>query len=280
MRVSVFRVGLGVGGAAVGSGSRARPSHSCDGWVCDLGGVGALLIFGLVRGDEGGSGAQKRGPSPSPPDTVGTNKKASTPRTSDRNHQTKTTNLNLAQGKIVDTLRTTTSYFDKDGSIQWIPEQIVGIGEDFHNQVDDGKVKTTLYKVRWRGYDRTGDTWEPITHLQGYGSMVKAFKESHEKDVERLAADRRREAESKEAHALKNAPKHTVVFMKGLTSPVWTLGMFQMVTGDSCQYMNEPNRVRLAILQFGMQYAQFQDGICGQISEHFQSGESLYHNWN
>ena len=55
-------------------------------------------------------------------------------------------------------LRTGTSYFDKgwnafaqqkDGSMQWIPEQIVGIGEDFHRQVDDGKVKTTLYKVRW-----------------------------------------------------------------------------------------------------------------------------------
>ncbi len=27
--------------------------------------------------------------------------------------------------------------------MQWIPEQIVGIGEDFHSQVDDGKVKTT-----------------------------------------------------------------------------------------------------------------------------------------
>ena len=46
----------------------------------------------------------------------------------------------------------------KDGSIPWIPEQIVGIGEDFHSQVDDDKVKTTLYKVRWSGYDRTGDT--------------------------------------------------------------------------------------------------------------------------
>ena len=42
---------------------------------------------------------------------------------------------------------------------------IVGIGEDFHSQVDDDKVKTTLYKVRWSGYDRTGDTWEPIIHL-------------------------------------------------------------------------------------------------------------------
>ena len=35
----------------------------------------------------------------------------------------------------------------------------------FHSQVDDVKVKTTLCKVRWRGYDRTDDTWEPITPL-------------------------------------------------------------------------------------------------------------------
>lgn len=201
---------------------------------------------GGKEGGEGGSGAQKRGPAPSPPDAVGANKKTSTPSTSDRSTKTKTTNLNLAQGTTVDALRTATSYFDKgwnafaqqkDGSIQWIPEQIVGIAEDFHSQVHDGKVKTTVYRVRWSGYDRTGDTWEPITHLQGYASMVKAFKESHEKDVERLAADRRREAESKEAHALKNAPKHTVLCMNGLTSPVWTLGMFQMVSGDSCQCM-------------------------------------------
>jgi hypothetical protein len=43
-------VSAGVGGAAIASGSRACPSHSCDGWVCDLGAVGASLIFGLVRG--------------------------------------------------------------------------------------------------------------------------------------------------------------------------------------------------------------------------------------
>jgi hypothetical protein len=30
--------------------SRARPSHSCGGWVCDLGAVGVSSIFGLVRG--------------------------------------------------------------------------------------------------------------------------------------------------------------------------------------------------------------------------------------
>ena len=74
------------------------------------------------------------------------------------------------------------------------------------SRVDDGKMKTSLYKVRWIGYDRKGDTWEPITHLKGYASMVKALKESHEKDVQRLTADRRREAESKEAHTLANDP--------------------------------------------------------------------------
>ena len=49
-RASAFRVGLGVGGTVIVPGLRARPSHSCDGWVCGLGAVGASLVFGLVRG--------------------------------------------------------------------------------------------------------------------------------------------------------------------------------------------------------------------------------------
>ena len=49
-RTSVLSVDLGVGGTAVTSGSSARPSHSCDWWVCGLGAVGASLVFGLVRG--------------------------------------------------------------------------------------------------------------------------------------------------------------------------------------------------------------------------------------
>ncbi len=45
---STFRVSLGVGGSVVVSGS--CPSHSCDGWVGDLGVVGVSSIFGLIRG--------------------------------------------------------------------------------------------------------------------------------------------------------------------------------------------------------------------------------------
>jgi hypothetical protein len=48
-RASPLRVGLGVGRALIASLSRTRPSHSCDGWVCDLGVVGVLSIFGLAR---------------------------------------------------------------------------------------------------------------------------------------------------------------------------------------------------------------------------------------
>ncbi len=41
-----------------------------------------------------------------------------------------------------------------------IGEDLVAIGEDFHSQVGDGKVKTTLYKVRWQGYEKKDDTYQ------------------------------------------------------------------------------------------------------------------------
>ena len=145
------------------------------------------------------------------PDAVRATKKSSTPVASDTTFKKDaadknkgTMNRNLAQGKGSDAVSTVTSYFDPvwnafskhtDGSMQWFPKQIVAICEDFHTQVGDGKVKTTLYEVRWEGYDKKDDTWEPITKLQGYATMVKSFKESHAKNLEKLAADRQREVE-------------------------------------------------------------------------------------
>jgi hypothetical protein len=83
-----------------------------------------------------------------------------------------TTNRNLAQGKGNDDVRTSTSYFDEvwnafskqtDGSKQWIPKQIVAIGEDYHSQVGDGKigdgkVRTFLYNLKFVGKDTTRKT--------------------------------------------------------------------------------------------------------------------------
>ncbi len=65
--------------------------------------------------------------------------------------------------------------------------------------------------------------------------MVKSFKETHAKDLEKLAADRQRESQKKVRDDVVNTPKHTVLSVVGLTSPEWTLGMFQMVTGESWQ---------------------------------------------
>ena len=45
------------------------------------------------------------------------------------------------------------------------------ISISFHSQVYDGNTKTTLYKVRCQGYDKEDDTWESITHVQGYATM-------------------------------------------------------------------------------------------------------------
>ena len=49
-RASAVRVGSGVGGTTVVSGSSDHPSPSCDWRVCGLGAVGASLVFGLIRG--------------------------------------------------------------------------------------------------------------------------------------------------------------------------------------------------------------------------------------
>jgi hypothetical protein len=78
---------------------------------------------------------------------------------------------------------------------------------------NNDKVRTTLYKVRWEGYDKKDDTWEPITQLQGYATMVKTFKESDAKDVEKLAADRLREADKKVKDNATITPKRTVLSM-------------------------------------------------------------------
>ena len=106
---------------------------------------------------DGGSAAQKRALG-ALPDAVHATKKSSTPVASDTTAEKgdknkATTNRNLAQGKESDTVHTVTSCFDPvwnafskhtDGSMQWIHKQIVLICEDFHIQVGDGKVRTTL----------------------------------------------------------------------------------------------------------------------------------------
>ena len=109
----------------------------------------------------GGSDAQKHTLG-TLPDTVPATKKSSTPVASDTTAEKgaadknkTTTNRNLVQGKENDSVHTVTSYFDPvwnafskhtDGSMQWIPKQIVAMGEDFHSQVGEGKVRSLAAK--------------------------------------------------------------------------------------------------------------------------------------
>ena len=140
---------------------------------------------------DGGSAAQKRALG-ALPDAVRTAKKSSTPVASDTtvekgaaDKNKDTTNRNLAQGKERDTVRTATSFFDSvwnafsrhtDGSMQWIPKQIVAMGEDFHSQVGEGKVRELLC-TKFVGKDTTRRTTPGIpSHI--YRDMIPWSKRS------------------------------------------------------------------------------------------------------
>ena len=104
--------------------------------------------------------------------------------------------------------------------------------------------------------------------------MVKSFKESHAKDLEKLAADRQRQAEKKATEDLVNAPQHTVLSMAGLTSAVWTLGMFQMVTGESCQCIQRTKQTEPC--QVGVRHAACTVPKCGFVIR-YQNTSNLEH---
>ena len=79
--------------------------------------------------------------------------------------------------------------------------------------------------MRWKGYASRDDTWEPITHLEGFAGMVKDFKDTHEKAMERMAEEKKRDddAEREAAQKLQNAPKHTLEMV--------VIGLLNVVVG-------------------------------------------------
>ena len=98
-----------------------------------------------------------------------------------------------------------------------------------------------------------------------HGTMVKSFKESHAKDLEKLAADLQCQSEKKATEDLVNTPKHTVLSMAGLTSEVWTLGMFQMVTGESCQCIQRTKQTEPC--HVGVRHAACTVPKCGFVTK-------------
>ncbi len=171
------------------------------------------------RGVEGGSDAQKRGQPSSPPDAVGANKKTSTPSTSDRSTTTKTTNLNLTQGRFLNRLLELVRIFT-----------------------------ARLMMTRWRRL------------------CIKFVKADM---IERVIHGNRSYIYRDMLASWKRSRNH----MKGPTSPVWTLGMFQMVTGHSCQCMKRTKQSTACDIT--IRHASCTVAGCGQTSEHFQSENSM-----
>ena len=71
------------------------------------------------------------------------------------------------------------------------------------------------------------------------------------------------EAEKKVTDDAAATPKHTVMSMVGLTSPVWTLGMFQMVTGESCQCIRDTKQTNPC--EVGVRHVECTVSKCGFV---------------
>jgi hypothetical protein len=136
----------------------------------------------------------------------------------------------------------------------------------------------------WNVFAGVEYTWDPITHLPStgiwcHGKIVQGItcERSWETDFK---SHRQCQSEKTTTDDLVNTPKHTVLSMVGLTSVVWTLGMFQMVTGESCQCI-QLTKTDGAVSRWCSTYCLYcgKIRICHPISEHVQSGTLLYQRW-
>ena len=123
------------------------------------------------------------------------------------------------------------------------PNRLLTLVRIFTVRLMMGRWRRLCMKFVWSDMIERGIRGNPITYLQGYTITVKAFKESHEKDVERLSPDRRRETESKEVSACDRY-------------------YFRWGSGNPDSTWNEPNRLSWrwpVIVEFGMHFSQCLD---------------------
>ena len=61
---------------------------------------------------------------------------------------------------------------NEHGEVVYLVERIVD-----KRTVKRGRAKFVEYKVRWLGYDRSEDTWEPASGLKSVAGLINAFEQ-------------------------------------------------------------------------------------------------------
>ena len=112
-----------------------------------------------------------------------------------------------AQGRVGHK-RTPTSAFDPAaGQDIYEPEKVVG---ERQKNLGGGKTETQ-YEVKWKGWDKKHNTYEPLSNLAGCEDMVSEYKERKRQRDAELEAEERDKKRQKQEEDLRKSEKDSTL---------------------------------------------------------------------
>ena len=104
--------------------------------------------------------------------------------------------------------RTPTSAFDPAaGQDIYEPEKVVG---ERQKNLGGGKTETQ-YEVKWKGWDKKHNTYEPLSNLAGCEDMVSEYKERKRQRDAELEAEERDKKRQKQEEDLRKSEKDSTL---------------------------------------------------------------------
>ena len=104
--------------------------------------------------------------------------------------------------------RTPTSAFDPAaGQDIYEPEKVVG---ERQKNLGGGKTETQ-YEVKWKGWDKKHNTYEPLSNLVGCEDMVSEYKERKRQRDAELEAEERDKKRQKQEEDLRKSEKDSTL---------------------------------------------------------------------
>ena len=104
--------------------------------------------------------------------------------------------------------RTPTSAFDPAaGQDIYEPEKVVG---ERQKNLGGGKTETQ-YEVKWKGWDKKHNTYEPLSNLAGCEDMVSEYKERKRQRDAELEAEERNKKRQKQEEDLRKSEKDSTL---------------------------------------------------------------------